>query len=285
MTTFVYKGYTITSSLSERNIFLKLVDQLSFATYEATVEQKDLRVHSDMNTIFKLINKTFENDDENYRVDINLLSGFLKLEFHALVGGLMNVDFEVVLREKVVAADALVTSRLEQQVKLLEEKFEEQLTVNVELQKKVENMAQYIEKLTACMEKMQAKLSELQEQTEMHSHCVLNGLGEIGQKEVSIRGQVHSFQNIQYMYRLQTLYINVDTCNYKQLKTFASKTLEKLYFSSGGPNMGCTIEFTNLPNLKLIRVTPLVSGCVNGQSVNIPEYCLASGIKYETTIC
>lgn len=121
MSTLVYKGYSITSSLGERNIFLKLVDQVSFATYEATVEQKDLRIQHPLCSVYKVIVDSFSEQDENYRVDINLLSGFLKLEFHALVGGFLELRFEVVLREKVVATDALATTKLEQQVKMLEE--------------------------------------------------------------------------------------------------------------------------------------------------------------------
>jgi uncharacterized coiled-coil protein SlyX len=124
--TILYRGYTVTSSLGERNIFLKFVDQVSFTNYEATLEQKDFRLQHDLPTIYKVMMDTFTEKDENFNLDISILSGFMKLNFHALVGGFLNLQFEVVLREKVVATEVLYSSKMEQTLRELEEKVAQQ---------------------------------------------------------------------------------------------------------------------------------------------------------------
>jgi hypothetical protein len=123
--TILYRGYTVTSSLGERNIFLKLVDQVSFANYEATLEQKDFRLQHDLPTIYKVMMDTFAEKDDNFKLDISILSGFMKLNFHALFGGFLNIQFEVVLREKVVATEVLQSSKIEQALRQLENKVRE----------------------------------------------------------------------------------------------------------------------------------------------------------------
>ena len=51
----------------------------------------------------------FLQNDENYQVIINVNSGIMKLVFIAIVGGFLHIQFDIMLREKLMTNDAQLT--------------------------------------------------------------------------------------------------------------------------------------------------------------------------------
>jgi hypothetical protein len=126
--TFSYKNYSITTSLNERSIYFKLIDVVNYLSYEGNVELKELRVTIDLEGAYKIILNCF-NEEENYSINISLNSGTIKMTFNALFGGFLKINFEILLREKLMSNDGQLTlnfNRIEQQqaqaIKALTEK-------------------------------------------------------------------------------------------------------------------------------------------------------------------
>ncbi len=288
--TILYRGYTVTSSLGERNIFLKLVDQVSFANYEASLEQKDFRLQHDLPSIYKVMLSTFAEKDENFKVDISILSGFMKLNFHALVGGFLNVQFEVVLREKVVATEVLQSSKMEQALRELEEdkltkesllnqladkvcsNAEHIMTLNetlaqqgtklLEMEQTVAQQNQIIQQLR----EMQDKLHALEEQSEALSKAEIDIEGHavaMSIEELSLKGR-NGLDKLQHLYRLRKLSLSM------LRQPLKSKTLEEVQI---GERACFDFEFFYLPNLKKLTIDKNASGRINGHPVNITQYC------------
>lgn len=120
-TTVSYRGYTVTSFIVERTIFLKFVDQVGCIQYEANVEPKDLRLQHNLPIIYKIMMDTFADNDDNFKLDITIANGFMKLAFHALFGGYLDIHFELELKEKIITGDDQLSMILEDRkmVKLL----------------------------------------------------------------------------------------------------------------------------------------------------------------------
>jgi len=119
-------GYSIITSLNERNIYIKCMDQLNFTSYEANVDQKELRLQFELADIYSIINNCFKGET-GYSVNFNISSGMLKLTFNALIGGFLKINFEAILREKLLSNDGQLTmnfNKLEQKYDALAKKFD-----------------------------------------------------------------------------------------------------------------------------------------------------------------
>ena len=56
---FELSNYSILTSLNERNIYIKCIDQVNFICYETNVDQKELRLQFELANIYNIINNCF----------------------------------------------------------------------------------------------------------------------------------------------------------------------------------------------------------------------------------
>jgi hypothetical protein len=120
-----YGNYSILSSLNERTIYLKITDNIGFLQYESNIDVKELRLSIDLSDAFTVIKNCFQKK-EGYNVIISHITGNLKLQFSALVGGFLKMNFELLLKERVMSNDAQLTTtinKLEQKVTGLEKQL------------------------------------------------------------------------------------------------------------------------------------------------------------------
>uniref|UniRef100_A0A6C0ITM4 Uncharacterized protein n=1 Tax=viral metagenome TaxID=1070528 RepID=A0A6C0ITM4_9ZZZZ len=125
--TFEIKQYTIVASLNERNIYIKLTDNVNFINYESNVDAKELRLQFELKDIYSLIKNCFEQKPD-FNVSFNVSSGNIKLVFNAKVGGFLNVNFEALFKEKLMSNDGQLTlnvNKMEQKYNTLFKRFEE----------------------------------------------------------------------------------------------------------------------------------------------------------------
>lgn len=125
--TFEFNNFSVISSLCERNIYIKFSDNINFTTYESTLDQKELRLNFALPEIYKIIKKCFQKE-EHYNVEVTANSNLLRLVFTALVGGILNINFEVLLREKIMSNDAQLTTsfnKMEQKCTYLTRRIDE----------------------------------------------------------------------------------------------------------------------------------------------------------------
>jgi hypothetical protein len=125
--TFEFNNFSVISSLCERNIYIKFSDNINFTTYESTLDQKELRLNFALPEIYKIMKKCFQKE-EQYNVEVTANSNLLRLVFTALVGGILSINFEVLLREKIMSNDAQLTTnfnKMEQKCTYLTRRIDE----------------------------------------------------------------------------------------------------------------------------------------------------------------
>ena len=105
---FEQNNYSITSSLNERTIYIKVIDKVTFMCYDNNIDAKELRLSIDLNDSYQLINKCFSKNN-GYNVTFTINSGIMKMNFGALIEGYLKLNFEVILREKVMSNDSQLT--------------------------------------------------------------------------------------------------------------------------------------------------------------------------------
>ncbi len=114
--TISYKNYSVVLSLNERTIYLKIIDTINFLSYEGNIDLKELRISIDIESAYKVMVNSFK-EEKDYSVCINANSGNLKIIFNALFAGFLKINFEVLLREKLMSNDGQLTlnfNKLEQ---------------------------------------------------------------------------------------------------------------------------------------------------------------------------
>jgi hypothetical protein len=105
---FDFDNYSIVSSLSERTIYIKLIDKTLYMCYESNVDAKELRLSIELNNTYQLITKCFRKES-GYSIGLNISSGVMRIQFNALVEGFLKINFEIILREKVMSNDGQLT--------------------------------------------------------------------------------------------------------------------------------------------------------------------------------
>lgn len=96
---FTIKNYSILTSFNKTQIYMKLVDTVTHMVYETNVEHAELRLSLTLEDIYKIITACF-GEDEGYKVGITVRSGLMKMKFHAVVGGFLRIDFDILVKEK-----------------------------------------------------------------------------------------------------------------------------------------------------------------------------------------
>jgi len=113
MQNFEITDYFVTCSLNQRTIFIKFVNKLSYICYEANLDAKEFRLPFDIEHIYKLISKSFKQQEEpDFKIEINS-SNVLKILFNVKMiidssspDNFLTINFEALLREKLMSNDA-----------------------------------------------------------------------------------------------------------------------------------------------------------------------------------
>ena len=167
MNTFKNDQYTITTSLSDHSIYIKITNNVSYETYEGTFEKNAFRLSFDLAGIFGLVNKCFATftdgqTESHYVVKLELESARLLLSFCCALEGIFRIDFELRLSEKIVSGDSVVSLELEKQrqmIEMLTERLEKQNQLVETLQAKIEKQTNEFKKLHAIYDKKQTDMS------------------------------------------------------------------------------------------------------------------------------
>lgn len=126
---FEVSNYSIVSSFNETSIYVKAMDKVTFNCYENTIDSSELFISIDLEDAYKMMIKCFQGED-NHKVSIHIISDVMKLEFHAVLGGYLKMNFEILLREKIISNDTQLTinfQRMEQTYLTAIEKLTEKI--------------------------------------------------------------------------------------------------------------------------------------------------------------
>ena len=249
--TFSYKNYSIVTSLNERTIYLKIIDTINFLSYEGNVDLKELRVSIDLDGAYKIIINCFK-EESNYSVYISVNSGVLKLAFNALIGGFLKMNFEVLLREKLMSNDGQLTlnfNKLEQKQAQAIDMLTKKCT---DLEASVNKMQQIIDCCQIFVSDVytpQGHWCDLRSNTQTH-------LNNISTKEITITEHGHTiWKNIIVFYQLEKMTIHNFTTK-PNVNDFKNMTIKELIMNCGSNGTFTSLEgIQNFPNLEILTVT------------------------------
>lgn len=274
--TFDFNKYTVTASLGERGIYLKMIDQVNYVTYEGTVDAKELRIQFALDDIYQLICHSFDTVN-GYNVTISISNGFMKLTFQLLVAGFLKVNFDAMLKEKVLSNDGQLTlnmNRMEQHLRQLEQKLgvlEEQVREKNEL-----------------LSNAVIKITKFNFNTYRENHFI-----RIGEEVLSLENSENymDLTKLAYLYRLRKL-----TVNHTHDVMIKNKTVEEMEFTGNLTKL----DISHVPNLKQLTVRGATSltnvvaslsakkhkiqsltfqGCTGINVVELQTYCQTNKIE------
>ena len=283
--TFIYKNYSIVASLNERSIYLKIIDTINFLSYEGNVDLKELRVSIDLDGAYKIIincfthfriedaksngsnpvisapergilNEKWCKEESNYSVTISVNSSVLKLAFNALIGGFLKMNFEVLLREKLMSNDGQMTLNFNK----LEQKQAQAIDA---LTKKCTDLEASVNKMKQIIDCCQIFMSDIY--THQGHWCDLQSNGQtylnnISAKEITMTDHGHTiWKNIKVFYQLEKLTITSFNPgnNISNLSNFSNSNLTELILNcvAGHPSFASLEGIQNFPNLEILTIT------------------------------
>lgn len=143
MNTFKDDQYTITTSLTDHSIYIKIANNVSYMCYEGNFDTASFNLPFHLKEIHKFVNKCFANESDldyepGYSVEMHLDNGTLTLGFEGVVGGFLTVQFDLRLREKLMSNDAQLTINFQRIEQKQQHAFEEIAKRMAEMERRLE---------------------------------------------------------------------------------------------------------------------------------------------------
>jgi hypothetical protein len=230
---FEFNNYSILSSLNERTIYIKVIDKITFMCYEHNVDAKELRLCIDLNDTYILITKCFQRE-ENHSVNLNINSGVMKMSFSAIVGGYLNIHFEIMLREKIMSNDSQLTMNFHR-IEQMQQQAIQQLTQRLAQLEDIVEAVSYAEICINTTSRIYVKINTTELSLANDSGC--------------------HYEKIKYLYKLNKL--TLTTCHsFINSNYYNNKTLKELILDNFGQGHFTSINgFQGFPNLEKLTIT------------------------------
>lgn len=289
----------VSVSLNERTIYIKVNDNVNYTVYESNVELRELRVSLDLEDAYKIIVKCLDGSNSNYKVNTSVNSGTMKITFNAIIEGFLKINFDIILREKIMSNDG--------QLSMCFNKLEQQQVMAIEsLTQKCKTLEDSVNKMQQIIDCCQIFMSNIYTPTGHWCDLQTNNqtqIHNISAKEITMTDHGQTiWKTIAMFYQLEKLTINNFNAgnNITNLTKFNSATLQELV-------LNCTAHHTfnsltgieNFPKLeiltilnnpglkdvvKIISETPhkiktlKFQGCSSINVVELQTYCQVNGI-------
>jgi hypothetical protein len=215
---FEFENYSIVSSLNERTIYIKVIDTITFMCYESNVDSKELRLSIELCDSYKLMCKCFRLES-GYNVIITVNTGIMKLSFAAVVEGYLKINFEIMLREKVMSNDGQLTLNFNR----IEQKQAQSIQVLTQKLAQLEGLVDALSYAEIYMPTMTMPANHLSNQYYY----------KINTTEITLSGNSWDYSKICLFYKLDKITFN--SCN--DLSSFShnkisNKTVKEIIFNS-----------------------------------------------------
>lgn len=145
---FTCSDFNVTTCLSDCSLYLRLVNNTTFQSYESNVNINDIETPFNNNETYDIMCKCFQNK-QNYQTNFNIKPSGLMITFNILIDNIYKLSFNIIVKEKILNGDAQVSlniSRLEtkhkEDIKKLEDK-------NKELEDKIIKLENIVDKISS----------------------------------------------------------------------------------------------------------------------------------------
>lgn len=143
---FTCSDFNVTTCLSDCSLYLRLVNNTTFQSYESNVNINDIETPFNNIETYDIMCKCFQNK-QNYQTNFNIKPSGLMITFNILIDNIYKLSFNIIVKEKILNGDAQVSlniSRLEtkhkEDIKKLENK-------NKELENKIMKLENIVDKI------------------------------------------------------------------------------------------------------------------------------------------
>ena len=255
MNTYRNAQYTITTSLNDRTIHIKLVNNISYMCYEGNFDAVAFKLSFDIKDIFELVKRCFAafttetiksghkgTSDDGFNLQIILDNTNIQLIFQCVVAGFLHIAFDIRMREKLMSNDAQLTINFQR----IEQKNQEAID---KIMKRMEHMETVLEALghaDICFTEPPSGHAE-----RIRSFPITT------KKMIVIDGGNHinkeSFKKIKYFYQLEELTLN--SCQWQDPQVHISNSnVKKLHMNSCGAAFADPAFIKNFPKLQELHV-------------------------------
>lgn len=253
--TFNYKNYSIVASLNERSIYMKIIDTINFLSYEGNVDLKELRVSIDLDGAYKIMINCFKEEEPDYSVTISVNNGVLKLAFNALIGKFLKMNFDVLLREKLMSNDGQLTLNFNKLEQKQAQAIDSLTKKCADLEASVNKMKQIIDCCQIFMTNIytpQGNWCDIQS----NSQTIMNN---ISAKEITMQDHGQTiWKNMNVFYQLEKLTITNFNAgnNINNLSKFSNNNIKEIILNSQGHTTFVSLTgIENFPNLEILTIT------------------------------
>ena len=238
---FTIKNYSILTSFNKTQIYIKMMDLTNHLTYETNLDAGELRLSTTLEDAYKIITNCFA-EDAGYKVAISVKSGSMKLKFNALIGGFLKLDFDVLLKEKLISNDSQLTLFMNQ----LEQRQE---TVVETLNKQCIHLASLIEAHEKRFVQMESLLNTI---SSAEIDLRMNAFFPINVQTIAIQGDAHlKTDKLNTLYKLQKIVFT--SFSFPDFTTFKNGTLREMTIESA-PKMTGLKGLEGFPNLEVLSI-------------------------------
>lgn len=236
------QNYSVILSLNERTIYLKLTDQVNFTMYESNLDNKELRLTIELNDAFHMMRNCFD-ETEGHKVVISVSAGIMRVAFAALVGGYMKMNFEALLKEKIMSNDGQLTTTINR----LEQKQQANMD---DMAKKYKELEKKIKKLDEIIDAVSNAHIPFNDTPTDHRPGVFVS---INTTEFAFDWNRHmDIGRIKFLYKLEKLtFANYKVSNFD---TWSNANLRELIIQSADSMKSFSGLCTNLPNLESLYI-------------------------------
>lgn len=290
-------GQSAIASLNERTIYIKVSDAVNYTVYESNVELKELRLSLDLEDAYKIIVRCFEGSKGGYKVITSVNTGIMKMSFSALVEGFLKINFDIILKEKIMSNDGQLTLSMN--------RIEQKQTMAIEtLTKKCEDLEETVDKMKKIIDCCQIFMSNIYTPTGHWCDIQTSGqtqMNNISAKEITMtdHGENIIWKNICVFYQLEKITINGFTSQ-SNLNNLKNTTIKELILGCvGGASFTSLQGIDNFPKLEILTITSApglkdvvkvltdvkhniktlkFQGCTGVNVVELQTYCQVNGI-------
>jgi hypothetical protein len=282
-------GQSAIASLNERTIYIKVSDAVNYTVYESNIELKELRLSLDLEDAYKIIVKCLEGSkgssgclegskgagasegsyNGDYRVITSVNTGIMKMAFSARVEGFLKINFDIILKEKIMSNDGQLTlsmNRIEQkQTMAIEELTKKCADLEETITKQQQNFVEQLEFLKGVINGIDIFTSPSHHWTAV---AQTQFTANIASTELTLNGDgCFNAKSIASFYQLKKLTINGfssqstlgGTCSSPgrpiALSGMHNKTLKEMILNCSGGTFTSLQGIHGFPNLEILTVT------------------------------
>ena len=145
---FTCNDFNITTCLSDCSLYIRLINNTTFQTYESNINITDIETPFNNIETYDIMCKCFQNK-KNYETNFNIKSNGLIIIFNILIDNIYKLSFNIIVKEKILNGDSQVTlniARLETKYKEDIKKLEDK---NKELEDKIMKLKKIVDKIAS----------------------------------------------------------------------------------------------------------------------------------------